>query len=252
MAVKNAKSPNDSNNQKTSQKKPNADSDFSFDTSIITDQLKFVRNLAGTTSEVVQKAASILEEEIAAGIVAAKKVEEQFINVKAVREANPGDIIPRFRKDAHEIVDLLVDLVNVAVQSLDKLSQQLITVGGAEASSSPKSKANTAGAMPKVHPNKPVKAGTTVEIPMTLQNESDSPTEMFEFFSTDLVSGNGNRIAAGNITFSPATLTIAPHETAKVLITVKLPKNCKPGDYSGLIQANKLNQLHAVLALTVE
>ena len=233
----------------SSQKGSKEKSGLSFNADILKDQIDMVKGLAGTTSEVVQKAASILEEEIAAGIVAAKKVEEQFINVKEMRSEISGDVIPRFRKDAHDIIDILIDLVNAAAKSLDGFTQQIVSINGGTGNPKPNP---SGGTIPTLNLPKSVKAGASANVPMTLQNDSNKTTEKFEFFITDLVNGEGGRISARQISFKPASLTIEPQKTEKVVVSISVPKTTKPGVYSGLIQATRLDQLQAVLAIKVE
>ena len=79
---------------------------------------------------VVARAASILEEEIAAGVVAAKNVESRFVDVKASRSGKPEEVLPRFRRDAHEVVDILMDLVNVATRTVSGFTQSVIKISG--------------------------------------------------------------------------------------------------------------------------
>jgi hypothetical protein len=58
-------------------------------------------------TRVVRDAAKILEQELAAGLMAAKRVEERFIDVKQIRERNPDEVTQRFRRDAHEALDIM-------------------------------------------------------------------------------------------------------------------------------------------------
>src|SRR5580693_9551287 len=63
------------------------------------DSTNMLKELAETATGVVARAASILEEEIAAGVVAAKNVESRFVDVKASRSGKPEEVLPRFRRD---------------------------------------------------------------------------------------------------------------------------------------------------------
>jgi len=232
------------------QKSSKQESGLSFSADILKDQIDMVKGLAGTTSEVVQKAASILEEEIAAGIVAAKKVEEQFINVGELRSGNSDDVIQRFRRDAHEVIDIIIDLVNVAARSLDGFTQQIISINGNPNQS--KSNPSSGSTVPILNLPNSITAGGSTTVPMTLQNNSDKTTEKFELYSTDLINGDGARILAKYISFKPASLAIGPQKTETVVVDVTVPKTTQPGVYSSLIQANKLDQLQAVLTVRVD
>ena len=78
---------------------------------------KNIDNLINGTSDVVMKAANILEEEIAAGIVMAKKVEEKFRSKNRQNIADNEELISRFRRDAHQIVDLFADMIHSGIKS---------------------------------------------------------------------------------------------------------------------------------------
>ncbi len=57
---------------------------------------------------------SVLEEELAAGINTTQKHEKKVVDVDKLRAGDPQEVIQRFRRDAHDVVDILLDLVNVA------------------------------------------------------------------------------------------------------------------------------------------
>ena len=87
-------------------------------------------DFANTSLGVVQQAARILEEEIAAGVVAAKQISEQMAKAAEVQLAHTGEggsigpmeMVERFRHHTHEAVDVLVNLLQVAAKSLVALS----------------------------------------------------------------------------------------------------------------------------------
>lgn len=219
------------------------------------DVLAGVMSAAGSTVRIVQKAVSVLEEELAAGITTTQKLEQKVVDVEKLRAADPQEVVQRFRRDAHDVVDILIDLVNVATNSLDQLTQRVIRVGVREMRpGSPASRENTpaGGGIPSLAVATPVKPGGSVEIPMTLENESSKPTEVFYLLSSDLVNPNGDRIAAGQVSFTPAQMAIEPQKSAVITVTVQVPGGTPPGTYSGLLQATKLEQLRAVLSIQIE
>jgi hypothetical protein len=110
--------------------------------------------ISSSTSEIVKQAATLLDEEIAAGIVAARQMQTRFqrerridpedfkdalarfrsdahqvvtlINdqVSALRSEENGEIINRFTANAHSLLDVVVELVNMGAQAADDLVQQ--------------------------------------------------------------------------------------------------------------------------------
>ena len=77
----------------------------------ITDDLFDVlnpNNMLNNAQRVLSSAVNVLETEIAAGILAAKKIEKKVIDVDDVR-SNPENLLNRIRKDTHEVVDLFLD-----------------------------------------------------------------------------------------------------------------------------------------------
>ncbi len=224
------------------------------------DMLAGVMGAAGSTVRIVQKAVSVLEEELAAGINTTRKLENKMVDVDKLRSADPQEVIQRFRRDAHDVVDILLDLVNVATNSLDQLTQRVIRIGISEVRSGGAASSPTAGSggssagggIPSLAVSTPVKPGGAVEIPMTLENESSKPTDVFYLLSSDLVNPNGDRISAGQVSFVPEKMIIEPQKSAVITVTVRVPDSTPPGTYSGLLQATKLEQLRAVLSIQIE
>ncbi len=205
--------------------------------------------VAKSTSRVVEQAASILEEEIAAGIVAARKVEDKFINTKAIRSEDKEALFSRFRVDAHEVVDIVMDVVNAVAKYGTRLTKRMITFSG------PLSKDEDEefqSDIPKLTMPRPLKPGSTTEVPMILENRSEETTDVFSMFSTDLISNKGKRIGAVNVKFNPQTIKIGPLKKEQISIRVTIPKSAVPGEYSGLVQAANMDQLRAILILIVE
>jgi hypothetical protein len=211
----------------------------------------FAGALAGRTSRIVQQAASILEEELAAGIVAAREVEARFVDVPKVRGADAKEVMQRFRRDAHDVVDILIDMVTVATNAVGGIAQRAVTVRtgtkGADGSPAP-----AAFGTPSLDVPHKVRAGESIEVPLAVENAGDAPTEAIEFHSSDLVSATGARITAGRVSFAPPALVIAPGQSEVVKVTLSVPADTPPGIYAGLLQASKLHQLRAVVTVQIE
>jgi hypothetical protein len=206
-----------------------------------------VKGLARSASRIVSQASTILEEELAAGIGAAKQIEARLLNVAEMRSTNPDEVMARFRRDAHEVIDIVLDLLNVPTRSLSGLAQR-VSVGGGPVDGAAASPADA----PTISLPGDVPAGTSATVPFSLENDGDAPTAEFEFQATDLVNAGGQKIPARNVSFEPATLTIPAHDRESVTISVEVPKETSPGVYSGLVLASKLERLRAVLVISVD
>lgn len=205
-----------------------------------------VEGAAAATSRIVQKAASILEEEIAAGIVAAKQVEARYVNVSELRQGQPEEVLLRFRRDAHEVLDMLMDMASLATRSVGNLAQRVVSVRPGEQPTA------ATGHVPSFTLPGPLNPGETASVPMTLENQSDTVTDEFSFHCSDLVSPSGDRISAQNVLFAPPTVVIEPRKTEQVIVTVVAPDGLAPGLYAGLLQSSRPDQLRAVLVVNVK
>ena len=220
-------------------------------TTRLSGQLDLLADVAGKTTHIVQQAVSVLEEELSAGIGGAKNLEQKYVDVTKLRSADSQEVIQRFRKDAHDVVDILIDLVNVTTNALNGLSQRAINIGVSQTPAKESSQGSRQGAIPSLAVGTPVKPGQAVEIPMTLENDSDKPTDAFFFLSSDLVNMEGERISSKQVSFTPEKLVIEPKKSATVTITVQVPESTSPGTYSGLLQATRLEQVRAVLSILI-
>lgn len=207
-----------------------------------------IRDFTKTTGRVVRQAADILEEEVAAGISAVKKLEEGFVDIGDLRAAEKDQVLQRFRRDAHEVVDIALDVLSTASRYISDLAGEGVTIrNGPRHGAGSTSKNFT----PTVRLPEPVTPGGKGEIIMTLENSSPDESTEFSFVGTDLIGDEGAKIASGNIVFRPAKVKMAPGETADVAVAVKVPKTARKGVYTGLIQASKLKQLRAMLVAEV-
>jgi len=217
---------------------------------LLDSQMEMLAGVAGSTARIVHKAASVLEDELNTGIAATGRLEKKLVDIDKLRAADPQAVMQRFRRDAHDVVDILIDLVNVATNGVENLTQRMVQVKIDQPTA--KKSAAASRAIPALSVPTPVKAGGEAQIPMMLENESNQQTEAFNLLSSDLVNAAGERIASGQITFSPQEMVLEPHKTASVTVMVHVPENTKPGFYSGLLQASKLEQLRAVLTIQIE
>jgi hypothetical protein len=203
------------------------------------------KTLADTTSHVVRQAASILEEEVAAGILTARQIQNKFIDTSDLRSAKPDEVFQRFRRDAHDVVDILMDIVGATMRNAGRMAQRAISIrSGARPS-------GDAGAISVLTLPQPVKAGETGEVALVVENDGDATAEPFELRCTDLLSAAGDRIPTHDILIEPSVIKIEAHQSQRVVVCVKPAAGTPSGAYSGLIQSSRTDQLRAVLAVVV-
>ncbi len=217
----------------------------SFSKKDIGDAREILSSFARTTSEVVEKAAMILEEEVAAGVIAAKQLENKFIDSEKIRAEKDEVVMQRFRTDAHEVIDIMMDALTVVSKLSRKLSGNLISI------IEPGKESSEDAGIPTLEMPEPIKAGERSEVVMTLQNKGESDTDIFTIATTDLISSKGDKINSTNISTDPKEISIKASEKLNVKVIVKVPARTSPGSYSGLIQASNLNNFKAVLVVNV-
>lgn len=206
--------------------------------------------IAAEAIRIVEQAASILEEEISAGIVAAKKVEERYVNVNALRSGDSDQVMQRFRQDAHEVLDIVLDLVNLSINAMSGLGERAMNIRSTadEATrSARKDEENIAElVMPEV-----LRPGDSGSVGMLVENDSDLPTGEFTVVTSGLLGSSGAIIEPGNISCEPAKVNIGAHDVEKITINVSIPPDAPADDYFGLLHAPALN-MRAMLTVRVQ
>jgi hypothetical protein len=154
------------------------------------EQSPIFKGFADATSHVVKQAASILEEEIAAGILAARQIENKFLDATELRSEKPDEVLHRFRRDAHEVIDILLDIVTATTRNAGRMARRVISIR------------ETARTAPEVSSTSvvaiadPIKAGATGEVSLLIENDGDTNAETFTLRPTDLINTAGDSIPA--------------------------------------------------------
>jgi hypothetical protein len=162
------------------------------------------------------------------GIGAAKRIEQRFLDVAALR-AQPADaVMSRFRRDAHEAVDIILDIVTAAATTVGERAGRVVNVTAGHATSTTSSRKREAPdesgmrlAAVRIKGN--VKPGSVGELTMSLENESDQTTAEFTLHAAELVSASGARIPSDRVAFDPATLSVGPRASGQVSVKVSVP-----------------------------
>lgn len=208
-----------------------------------------VGDLAG---QIVGQAASILEEELAAGIGAAREIEDRFVDVERIRATDPDQLVHRLRQDAHDIVDIAVDLLDVAVTSTGAMGRRAVavTVRAPEGNGNA-AQEDTGPNVPALIVPDPVRTGEIATTALVVENNRSTPTDPLAFACSDLVTARGTRIPASAVSFAPSLVVVEPESSLRVTVTVTVPSDADVGLYSGLLQADGLEHIRAVLSLDV-
>ena len=190
-------------------------------------------------------AVDVLEEEIAAGILAAKKLEKKVINVDDLRNAAPEELMSRIRRDAHDAVDLFLDAITALTNQITSLTE---TANGGKT----KAAAKRAGPeIPVVQNDIPAKPGQRVEIPVVITNHSAEKAMQVDLAKSELIGPLGTKINARSIEITPKSFMLVPEESKEVLIKILIPSTSKPGSYSGLFQDINNPQMKTVVTIEV-
>jgi hypothetical protein len=67
------------------------------------------KQISASTAQIVKEAACLLDEEVAAGIVAARQMQRRFQKERRIDPADFDQALQKFQADAHEVVTLLND-----------------------------------------------------------------------------------------------------------------------------------------------
>lgn len=213
------------------------------------DPIEAIQSFARTSSKVVQQAAAILEEEIAAGIIAAKEVEKNFADVEDLRSRRPDAVVQRFRQDAHEVADLLTDMISIAANSLDNMVSRASEIRIDRETTRPS--VSSSQRIVTLTVPYALRAGASGSASVVLQNDGDLLVSEFALRSTDLVGFAGKKIDATNVTFKPRKVALPPRGKQEFSINVSIPRGTPSGSYSGQIQSTGLQIFRALFVIEV-
>lgn len=192
-----------------------------------------VGDVAGEqAASIVSQAASILDEEMAKGVLAAAR---RSAGTAPYGESDAGNPLVR---QVHELVD------NFAAvwPSLQGLPAQPL------AASQPV--ATEPEALSELRPQATVKPGQRATICMTLCNSESRPVRLVPA-ATDLLGSRDGRIAASLLEFAPTECRLEPQEQRDLTISTTVPLEAAPGCYSGLLVVRGVDYLRALLTIEV-
>ena len=207
-------------------------------------------NMLNNAQRVLSAAVNVLETEIAAGILAAKKIEKKVINVDDVR-SNSGNLLNRIRKDTHEVVDLFLDGFIALSSQLkvlsDNVAQQTNDIRFTEAPDEKKQN----NSVTILQPDEAVKPGETVVLYMNLSDDESVAPVKIQLQKNDLAGPFKEKILLRNISIRPVTVVLQPGENKEVVIRINIPAACKPGHYTSLFTDLKNPLIKAIINIEV-
>jgi hypothetical protein len=212
-------------------------------------------DMISNAQKVLSSAVSVLEEEIAAGIVAAKRIEKKVIDTAAPAstQSDPDELMHRIRRDVHDAIDIFMDGFTAVSKQLGVLSATITkeTDNVKAAATATKAKTSDAGAVPLIEPATPVKRGTKATLSFTIADATATAPIKIKLQQTDFTGEVTQKIAGRNIILTPAAFTLAPAKEQIISITINIPKNATPGHYSALLTGAPHKTIRAVISIEV-
>jgi len=191
-----------------------------------------VPDIAGQqAASIVSQAASILDEEMAKGVLAAR------------RSAVNG---PQGQSDAsNPLLRQVHDLVNNVAAIWPSLQNPQTPLTGAYQAA-----AANADGLAELSPRATVRPGQRATISMTLRNSEGHSVRLVPV-ATDLLGSRGGRIASSLLVLTPSELSLEPKEQRDLAIGTTVPVGTAPGCYSGLLVVTGLDYLRALITIEV-
>jgi hypothetical protein len=182
---------------------------------------------------IVSEAASILDEEMAKGVLAARGA-NQF---PQYRGADQSSTVLR---QVHDVID--------------NLARIWPSLQGAAAPwpGAPVAAANNGDdeALPNLKPASVLRPGQRGTISMTLSNKEDRSVRLIPI-STDLIGSTGGRISSQLIEFVPGEVRLEPGEQREVQGRIAVPDESAAGCYIGLLVVIGVDYLRALITIEV-
>ncbi len=220
-----------------------------FRKTLTDDFLNAIKNeeLLSGAQKVVNSAVNVLEEEIAAGILAAKKIEKKIIDVEDIR-SDPDDLMNRIRRDTHEAVDLFLDALSAISKQVGNLASSVDKETNSK--EKPVSETKRESTVTLLETEQPLKPGQLEVFKFTLFDDSEKSTKM-KLQKSHLIGPNNRIINSRALKVIPKNFNLKPKEEKEISIQLKLPKNALPGNYNAFISDANDNIINVLLKIEV-
>lgn len=213
------------------------------------DFLNAIKNdeILSGAQKVISSAVHVLEEEIAAGILAAKKIENKILDVDDIR-SDPDDLMNRIRRDTHEAVDLFLDALSAISKQVAHLTASVDNQASTKDQTVPKSKNESVVIL--LEPDHPLKAGQLEVLKFTLFEDSDEETKI-KFQKTHLVGPSDQIVNSRALKIIPNTFRLQAKKEREISIQINLPKKALPGHYSAFISDANGSAINVLLKIKI-
>jgi len=180
-------------------------------------------------SAILSRAASILDEEMARGVLGASRA----------RPPSPVPVTESGNPSLRQVHDL-VDQIAAGWKTLQGSSDQW---RGQSAPSEP-------NLVAELRSPATLRAGQRATISMTVNNSESSSVRLVPTV-TDLLGSRGGRIAGSLLEFTPKEVVLDPHEAKDLAIALMVPAGTLPGCYSGLLVVKGVDYLRALVTIDI-
>lgn len=184
-------------------------------------------------ASIVSEAASVLDEEMAKGVLAARGAGQG----SRYGTSDPSRI---WLRQLHDLVDNVADIWP-SLQGTSGLQPALSQLAASNVS--PES-------LPELKPRSPARPGDRAIIQMTLCNKESRPVRLVPA-ATDLLGSKGDRIACHLLQFAPSEIRLGPGEQKELEIVATVPIEALPGCYAGLLVVTGIEYLRALITIEV-
>jgi hypothetical protein len=184
------------------------------------------------SATIVSEAASILDEEMARGVLAARET-------KAV--ASPTSADQPVLRQVHELIDNIARMWPSGLRA----------AGSSPASPAALPQVDAHESVPTLKPPSAIRPGRPGSLSMTLCNNEDRPV-LLTPRATDFISDRGDRMASAVLQFQPAEIRLEPGEQQQLTGQIAVPVDTRPGCYTGLVVVSGVDYLRALVAIEVQ
>ena len=182
---------------------------------------------------IISEAASILDEEMAGGVLAAR-------GARQTSRYTGSDSSSTVLRQMHDLID------NMAAIWPSLQGASTLWPGASE----PAASAVEHEPLAELKPASALRPGQRATISMTLCNKESRSVRLVPA-ATDLLGSTGGRISSQLLEFVPREIRLEPREQKEMEIAATIPPETVPGCYSGMLVVSGVNYLRALIAITV-